>query len=121
MPYRSATKPAAKGAMPPPKISPVPETMPMAEAISTAGTASVATGPVNSASRPRQCRDEQQRKEQPWMHQDLSSVVHASTTIGEIAYRWGFADLGDFNRAFRQRFAMTPSEVRKLALQSLRP
>lgn len=51
-------------------------------------------------------------------HRDLSSAVHASTTIGEIAYRWGFADLGNFNRAFRQRFAMTPSEVRKLALQS---
>jgi AraC family transcriptional regulator, positive regulator of tynA and feaB len=32
--------------------------------------------------------------------------------ISEIAYRWGFSDLSYFNRAFRDRFDMTPSEWR---------
>lgn len=51
-------------------------------------------------------------------HRDLSDAGHAGATIGEIAYKWGFADLGNFTRAFRQRFAMTPGEVRKQALTS---
>jgi AraC-like DNA-binding protein len=49
-------------------------------------------------------------------HRDLSDPGQAGATIGEIAYRWGFADLGNFNRAFRQRFATTPSEARKKGL-----
>lgn len=32
--------------------------------------------------------------------------------ISDIAYRCGFGDLSYFNRAFRQRFGMTPSEMR---------
>jgi AraC family transcriptional regulator, positive regulator of tynA and feaB len=32
--------------------------------------------------------------------------------ISEIAYRWGFNDLSHFNKAFRARFGMTPSEWR---------
>ncbi|WP_267212124.1 helix-turn-helix domain-containing protein [Chelatococcus asaccharovorans] len=48
-------------------------------------------------------------------HRDLSDTGQASATIGEIAYRWGFADLGNFNRAFRHRFAVTPSDVRRQA------
>ena len=32
--------------------------------------------------------------------------------ISEIAYRWGFADLSTFNRAFRKRFGSAPSGLR---------
>lgn len=34
-------------------------------------------------------------------------------TISEIAFGWGFNDLGHFSRSFRARFGMSPSEVRK--------
>jgi len=33
--------------------------------------------------------------------------------ISTIAYAWGFNDLSHFNRMFRQRFDMTPSEWRE--------
>ena len=42
------------GATPPPKISPAPTTMPIADEISPAGADSVAIGPVTSAMLPRQ-------------------------------------------------------------------
>lgn len=35
-----------------------------------------------------------------------------ATTIGTIAYACGFCDLSYFNRTFRRRFGMTPSDVR---------
>ncbi|MGU3399674.1 helix-turn-helix transcriptional regulator [Brucellaceae bacterium D45D] len=35
--------------------------------------------------------------------------------ISSIAYEIGFGDLSYFNRAFRQRFEMTPSAMRKLS------
>ncbi|HLL28184.1 MAG TPA: helix-turn-helix domain-containing protein [Xanthobacteraceae bacterium] len=34
------------------------------------------------------------------------------SSISEIAYRWGFNDLSHFNKAFRARFGMTPSDMR---------
>jgi AraC-like DNA-binding protein len=37
------------------------------------------------------------------------------TPINTIAYDIGFNDISNFNRAFRQRFGCTPSEVRKAA------
>jgi AraC-like DNA-binding protein len=36
----------------------------------------------------------------------------ATRRIGEIAYDVGFGDLSYFNRAFRRRYGVTPSEVR---------
>ena len=39
----------------------------------------------------------------------------ATLPIGQIAYRVGFNDLSYFNRTFRSRYAMKPSEWRKLA------
>jgi AraC-like DNA-binding protein len=36
----------------------------------------------------------------------------AGRAIGDIAYDAGFADQSYFNRSFRRRFGMTPSEVR---------
>lgn len=35
-----------------------------------------------------------------------------ATTITDIAYDAGFADISSFNRAFRRRFGATPSEIR---------
>jgi AraC family transcriptional activator of tynA and feaB len=35
-----------------------------------------------------------------------------SGSISDIAYRWGFNDLSHFNKTFRARFGMAPSEMR---------
>jgi AraC family transcriptional activator of tynA and feaB len=45
----------------------------------------------------------------------LRDVRQRPRHISEIAYAWGFNDLSHFNRAFRQRFDMTPSEWRESA------
>jgi AraC-like DNA-binding protein len=44
----------------------------------------------------------------------LSDPRAAGLTVGEIAFRCGFLDPGYFARAFRKRFARTPSEWRGL-------
>jgi AraC-like DNA-binding protein len=41
-----------------------------------------------------------------------------ATAISEIAFDVGFADLSHFNRAFRRRYGMTPSEVRITAARA---
>lgn len=41
-------------------------------------------------------------------------VDDGTRTVGEVAYACGFADISAFSRAFRQQFAMSPSEVRGL-------
>ncbi|MBZ6078223.1 helix-turn-helix domain-containing protein [Microvirga puerhi] len=46
---------------------------------------------------------------------DLRDPLQSSCGISEIAYRWGFSDLSHFNRAFRNRFGMTPREWRASA------
>jgi AraC-like DNA-binding protein len=43
----------------------------------------------------------------------LRAAEHARTPITTIAYDCGFASLGPFNRAFRDRFGATPSEYRR--------
>ncbi|MDB5552325.1 MAG: hypothetical protein JWL86_2309 [Rhizobium sp.] len=40
----------------------------------------------------------------------------AGTSISAIAYDCGFSDLSHFNRCFRRRFGLTPSDVRAAAL-----
>jgi AraC-like DNA-binding protein len=45
-------------------------------------------------------------------HAMLAGVRYAGAPISGIAYEVGFSDLSYFNRAFRRRFGMTPSEVR---------
>lgn len=45
----------------------------------------------------------------------LSSPRFAHLSISTIAYEAGFGDLSGFNRAFRRRFSMTPSETRERA------
>jgi AraC-like DNA-binding protein len=42
----------------------------------------------------------------------LSSPGNRHDKIGSVAYTVGFGDLSYFNRAFRRRFDMTPSEWR---------
>jgi len=43
----------------------------------------------------------------------LSSPGNRRDKIGSVAYTVGFGDLSYFNRAFRRRFDMTPSELRE--------
>lgn len=45
-------------------------------------------------------------------HQMLSSPRYAGQSVTDIAYDAGFADLSHFNRRFKQRYAMTPRELR---------
>jgi AraC-like DNA-binding protein len=42
----------------------------------------------------------------------LTNPLYSHRAIGNIAYDVGFNDLSYFNRAFRQRYGSTPSEVR---------
>jgi AraC-like DNA-binding protein len=42
----------------------------------------------------------------------LTDPRHAHRAIGMIAYDVGFGDLSTFNREFRRRFDVTPSDVR---------
>jgi AraC-like DNA-binding protein len=45
-------------------------------------------------------------------HRLLRDPLHASQKISTIALDIGFGDLSYFNRAFRRRYGMTPSELR---------
>ena len=45
-------------------------------------------------------------------HEDLSDPAN-TRSIGEIAYARGFADQAQFSRAFRARFGMTASALRR--------
>ncbi|HES75868.1 MAG TPA: AraC family transcriptional regulator, partial [bacterium] len=46
-----------------------------------------------------------------------AALSQSGRSVSEIAYSCGFSDLSWFNRAFRQRFGMTPSEVRARLLE----
>jgi len=39
----------------------------------------------------------------------------AARSISSIAYDVGFGDISYFNRAFRQRYKVTPSDIRNCA------
>jgi AraC-like DNA-binding protein len=47
-------------------------------------------------------------------HQRLRSPRYAARTIASIAADSGFADLSYFNRTFRRRYSVTPSEARRM-------
>jgi AraC-like DNA-binding protein len=47
-------------------------------------------------------------------HGLLSNQVHNRSTIATIAFLCGFNDVPHFNRAFRQRFGLTPSDIRAM-------
>lgn len=46
----------------------------------------------------------------------LLDAPDGGRTIAAIAFEAGFSDLSSFNRAFRRRYAMTPSQVRAEAM-----
>jgi AraC-like DNA-binding protein len=47
-------------------------------------------------------------------HQRLRNPRYVNRTIASIATDAGFADLSYFNRTFRRRYSMTPSQVRRM-------
>jgi AraC-like DNA-binding protein len=53
------------------------------------------------------------------VHLLLRDARHAQRTISDIAFEVGFGDLSYFNRAFRKRFGMTPSEWREASQTGL--
>jgi AraC-like DNA-binding protein len=52
----------------------------------------------------RQCRLER-------VHQELRAAPDAGTMVSAVAYRWGFAHLGRFARAYRARYGENPSDT----------
>jgi AraC-like DNA-binding protein len=48
-------------------------------------------------------------------HRRLTDPRHAGLKIGAIALDVGFGDLSYFNRVFRRRYGMAPSELRAIA------
>uniref|UniRef100_UPI0013D705D2 helix-turn-helix domain-containing protein n=1 Tax=Escherichia coli TaxID=562 RepID=UPI0013D705D2 len=42
----------------------------------------------------------------------LESPRYATSSITQIAFEAGFGDLSHFNRRFRRRYMMTPSDMR---------
>ena len=46
------------------------------------------------------------------VHRMLTDPRYANRTIGDIVFTAGFGDLSTFNREFRRRFGVTPSDVR---------
>jgi AraC-like DNA-binding protein len=53
-------------------------------------------------------------------YQDITTAEKADHRIGPIAYRLGFANINSFNRAFRDRYGVSPREARAKARQVTR-
>jgi AraC-like DNA-binding protein len=53
--------------------------------------------------------------------QDLSNPALAHQSITQIAYRWGFNDLGHFGKLLRKRIGASPTEYRRRELQKYPP
>lgn len=53
------------------------------------------------------------------IHADLADPAAAHQTIAEIAFRWGYSHLGEFNRKYRQTFGTTPTAARRPVLMAL--
>lgn len=54
-------------------------------------------------------------------HRMLSDPRFGGRNISSVAFDVGFGDLSHFNRAFRRRYGMTPSEIRQSAERSNSP
>jgi len=52
--------------------------------------------------------------------QDLSNPVFTHQSITQIAYRWGFNDLGHFGKLLRRKIGASPREFRRSRLQQSR-
>lgn len=53
-----------------------------------------------------------------WAYQRLATTSRHAERVADIAYQAGFNNLGWFNRAFKKKFGVTPSTVRKETLES---
>ena len=51
-------------------------------------------------------------------HRILSDPKLAERNISSVAFEVGFSDLSYFNRAFRQRYAATPTEIRQSGIRA---
>lgn len=51
---------------------------------------------------------------------DLKNPENIHLQISEIAYRWGFGNIGTFNRNFRAAFGISPSEARCKGIAAIR-
>ena len=49
---------------------------------------------------------------------DLENPYYSGKSITEIAYSWGFSSSSHFSRTFKERFSMSPREVRAAAVDS---
>jgi len=49
---------------------------------------------------------------------DLSNAQLAGRSITQIAYGWGFNDVGHFGKVFRKRVGMSPGDFRRQALKA---
>ncbi len=92
---------------------------PALSAVSIAGALGVSTGYLQHAfqaagmtvgghirrRRLERCRD------------DLADPLRAGEHVGEIAMRWGFADMPHFSRAFKRAFGLAPREHRAAAAE----
>jgi len=55
-----------------------------------------------------------------YVHRKLGDPRYADYQISDIVFEAGFGDLSYFNRTFRRRYGMTPSDVREGALAGAR-
>ena len=49
------------------------------------------------------------------VHDELLASPPGVTSVGDVAFRWGFAHLGRFANAYRQRFGANPSDTLRLS------
>ncbi|MGR9115609.1 MAG: AraC-like ligand-binding domain-containing protein [Gammaproteobacteria bacterium] len=49
---------------------------------------------------------------------DMLNPVYAGHRLSDIAFRWGFNDTAHFSRAFKQQFGCSPSEFKRIAIQT---
>lgn len=53
-------------------------------------------------------------------HDDLTNQQFSYRSVSETALRWGFNDFSHFSRAFKNKFGLTPSLLKKLNLNSMK-
>ncbi|WP_105102393.1 helix-turn-helix domain-containing protein [Microbulbifer pacificus] len=54
-----------------------------------------------------------------WVYRNLANPASGRDYISTLAYRAGFSNLAWFNRAFKRRFGLSPSEVREKATEQI--